>query len=770
MLSLAIISSSAALVAAQFTPGGQTQPGLPAGCVGSCELTIVVLLFLKPQLHTDHNSTQCQANHWYFSTPDPCKPDTIPMPGQQVYIKDELNFCINLPNPNSIILKNNFYNATPPALPTIAQGEGYVQSFCMGSYLTPGALPMPQNAIRSAHVVQKYAPAFGLYYQIWGTMDCDSLNINCTMSAPGAYDNGGQYDDGAYKSCGKEPYSGVDSTANPGMVHYIVKAGDGEFCMRVCEAGANVVGGPCDHTKDKVGCSSFMQVSFTDGFSFTGASGVVTTTSTFLPPSTATTAPSTGAASPGATSPRVSTTGTIKNSSKAAVLGVFAGFAAILCIAQFTPGGQTQPGLPAGCVGSYPNITICKANNWYIATPDPCYPLTTIPMPGQQVYIKDELNFCINLPNPNSIFLQNNFYNAVPPTLPTIVQAEGFVQSFCMGSYLTPGALPMPQYAIRSAHVVQKYAPAFGLYYQIWGSMDCGRLNINCTMSAPGAYDDGGQYDDGAYKSCGKEPYSGVDSTANPGMVHYVEMADLGSLLHPTLIKVLKVLFVPTGLNLRNLVWHGFVTSAEIPYSYIDLMVLLIRDTFNLNAIFDLEMNATWQLNSFDRHPNLTAFHDFPQTALEILHNSDHHLATLIEETRFVPDSHKPQLLESLDALQRGQELMFLFHAFPVLEHSLRCLFANVNNVPEIAVAHVDAYFSTLDGFGQRNKHQVLLDSMVVSTGLENMMLGLLRGTGGGVTGCLAVLLDFCMMEKGPGVRGKLCHALYKIYGRPASR
>ena len=33
-------------------------------------------------------------------------------------------------------------------------GEGYVRAFCVGEYLTPGALWMNANAIKSAHVLQ----------------------------------------------------------------------------------------------------------------------------------------------------------------------------------------------------------------------------------------------------------------------------------------------------------------------------------------------------------------------------------------------------------------------------------------------------------------------------------------------------------------------------------------------------------------------------------------------------------------------------------------
>ncbi|KAJ3394308.1 hypothetical protein HDU84_009063 [Entophlyctis sp. JEL0112] len=191
-----------------------------------------------------------------------------------VYIKDEVNFCINLPNPNSTVLKNNYY--LKGLLPTIVQAEGYVQSYCYGSYLPNASLPLPEGAIRSAHVLKNTTVSGLGYYQVHGVMDCDILQINCTQSYPGAYDDGGQYDDGAYSSCGKEPYSGVDTTTNgnPGFPHYVEQETALSACVFVKARLKE---------KDTAGCIKFMGVSFTDGFTYTDAStGAVSSTQVSL--------------------------------------------------------------------------------------------------------------------------------------------------------------------------------------------------------------------------------------------------------------------------------------------------------------------------------------------------------------------------------------------------------------------------------------------------------------------------------------------------------
>jgi hypothetical protein len=175
---------------------------------------------------------------------------------------------------------------------------------------------------------------------------------------------------------------------------------------------------------------------------------------------------------------------------------------------------------------TFPDDKVCRAKNWDLGDQiDPCAPDGPYPVKGQQVYIKDPRNFCINLPNPNSPALKSRYYDN--GKLPTIVAAEGYVQSFCMGEYISPGALRLPKSSILSAHVIKNEKNGIK-YFQISGKMDCSILNINCNSSLPEAYDDGGQYDSVSYRQCGKEPYSGVDNFKHPGYIDYVEQAGNG--------------------------------------------------------------------------------------------------------------------------------------------------------------------------------------------------------------------------------------------------
>ncbi|KAI8905466.1 hypothetical protein EDD86DRAFT_211541 [Gorgonomyces haynaldii] len=215
------------------------------------------------------NETLCKELNWDLgpNAVDKCAPyGPYPVSNEQVYIQDPLNFCMILPDPNNPYIKSNYYDKG--VKPTIVQGEGYVQAFCIGNYMTPGAMKLNPLGLLSAHVTKGKAKNGKEYIQIVGTLDADPLNISFKSSVPGAFDDGGQYDSVSYRNCGKEPYSGVDATKHPKYKDYVEQAGNGEFCMRVCEAGQQLED-PCNVKNDTAGCRATFGVVFKPGFSYT---------------------------------------------------------------------------------------------------------------------------------------------------------------------------------------------------------------------------------------------------------------------------------------------------------------------------------------------------------------------------------------------------------------------------------------------------------------------------------------------------------------------
>ena len=175
-------------------------------------ISLTAIAALKCSKFNFPDEELCKKTNWNLPGRDPCRPSHVPVAGQQVYIKDQFNFCINLPNQETAPRSNGVN-------PSILDGEGYVQSYCMGK-LSPGALRLPKGGIRSAHVSVNQLDG-KKYYQIYGKLNCDVLNINCRGPPEDPYGDGGQYDTVKWKKCGKEPYSGVYAKMNPGFPDYV---------------------------------------------------------------------------------------------------------------------------------------------------------------------------------------------------------------------------------------------------------------------------------------------------------------------------------------------------------------------------------------------------------------------------------------------------------------------------------------------------------------------------------------------------------------------
>jgi hypothetical protein len=116
---------------------------------------------------------------------------------------------------------------------------------------------------------------------------------------------------------------------------------------------------------------------------------------------------------------------------------------------SYPPWPASQQRFPDGCrsQSTFPDSNEAARTNYYEPNrpADPCAPLGPRPAVGQQVYIQDPLNFCINLPDPHTGVI-SDIYAA--GKRPTILDGEGYLQSYCIGDHLSPGAFPLPTGAI----------------------------------------------------------------------------------------------------------------------------------------------------------------------------------------------------------------------------------------------------------------------------------------------------------------------------------
>jgi len=210
------------------------------------------------------------------------------------------------------------------------------------------------------------------------------------------------------------------------------------------------------------------------------------------------------------------------------------------------------------------------------------------------------------------------------------------------------------------------------------------------------------------------------------------------------LAPLLRALLQPTGLNLRNLVWHGFVGD-HLPRRWLALCIVIIRS---------IDVLPSPKISSFDKHhhhhssmgasPSLQSpppkveddgkddletirslqnhrpFLKILQhgkhilrspsssnlSALEHLLLSHHHPTTY---NPLLPPTHRSLLHVALHDYATNYPVCFAAIAGPLIEHVLRLRWCEVNGREEDKVARPGDYYITLDGHGQRDKHDILL-------------------------------------------------------------
>lgn len=236
--------------------------------------------------------------------------------------------------------------------------------------------------------------------------------------------------------------------------------------------------------------------------------------------------------------------------------------------------------------------------------------------------------------------------------------------------------------------------------------------------------------------------------------------------------KVLQCLLLPTGLNLRNLLWHGFV-GASFPIGVIRPWVALVMV---LLLSFDTHSSASATATT---HPpdDRTTTHSQHRHAL--LRNSPHpsrrccqkleevgsegkkvaaaldrESATTICQTLF-HENFRPLWEYSL-TFQRESPMVAAVVWTALLEHALRLLWCETNGRPDDLLARNGHFYVTLDGHGQRDKHDILLLPHLSPNDTKSALYASLGPN------ILAFLTDiFISGAGGPNVRAALAHGLY---------
>eukprot|EP00731_Ephydatia_muelleri_P027309 Em0019g182a len=183
----------------------------------------------------------------------------------------------------------------------------------------------------------------------------------------------------------------------------------------------------------------------------------------------------------------------------------------------------------------------------------------------------------------------------------------------------------------------------------------------------------------------------------------------------------------PEGLDLRNILWHGFMAPQELPKegyihgnvpTQVFVIVPSIPIIFHSTAVAESELDTVKNLFSC---------------------------------TTFILHSMLPIWLAAVKAVQEKRSGEALALLLPCMEHSLRRVFARVNGCPETAIAEILSQ-DLPDGSPNRLKEEIGA-SKLVTVGFIDMCIQLdVQNLSN------EMLLDLLVHPEGPKLRNKLSH------------
>lgn len=251
---------------------------------------------------------------------------------------------------------------------------------------------------------------------------------------------------------------------------------------------------------------------------------------------------------------------------------------------------------------------------------------------------------------------------------------------------------------------------------------------------------------------------------------------------------ILRCLLLPSGINLRNLLWHGFVGDGCCLRPWLALVLLLLCSANKRGEEDDSNVQNNSQNNSTTSPLSVsapTSTHPLLRQArlpsrrcatwIGCLDASGEKLfATTIQQQeqqkRLSNDAEKiaSTLFESsfhslweysCCSLHTNQQPILTSIVWTVLlEHALRRLWCTHNHRPDASQARSGSMYVTLDGHGQRDQHDVVL-LPTVGVHPNQTMNQLLPVLGAPLLSLLADL--FISGAGGPNVRAALAHGMY---------
>ncbi|XP_020736258.2 endoplasmic reticulum membrane-associated RNA degradation protein isoform X3 [Odocoileus virginianus] len=195
----------------------------------------------------------------------------------------------------------------------------------------------------------------------------------------------------------------------------------------------------------------------------------------------------------------------------------------------------------------------------------------------------------------------------------------------------------------------------------------------------------------------------------------------------------------PRGLNLRNVLWHGFAAPPEVPPEYCSMLVLLTVGLGQLLKGYLQQTNFTLAHRPF---VTLTSVEDliiFPDVTTEVLSV----LEEVMKKSTFILKIMLPYWEVALTKLKSHRFADCAILLLVQLETGLRKVFAEVNECPKrLLTAESTALYTTFDEILAKHLNDGKINQLPVFLGEPAMEF----------------LWDFLNHQEGPRLRDRLSH------------
>ncbi|KAM9059704.1 endoplasmic reticulum membrane-associated RNA degradation protein isoform 4-T4 [Megaptera novaeangliae] len=215
---------------------------------------------------------------------------------------------------------------------------------------------------------------------------------------------------------------------------------------------------------------------------------------------------------------------------------------------------------------------------------------------------------------------------------------------------------------------------------------------------------------------------------------------ELAQVFGQSVMDVLKV-FVgsPCGLNLRNVLWHGFAAPQEIPPKYCSMMILLTAGLGQLLKGYLQQTKFTLAHRPFITLTSLEDLIVFPDVTYEVLSV----LEEVMKKSTFILKIMLPYWEVALINFKSNRFADCAILLLVQLETGLRKVFATVNKCPKrLLTAESTALYTTFDEILAKHLNDGKINQLPLFLGEPAMEF----------------LWDFLNHQEGPRLRDRLSH------------